>query len=69
MGEKKIEEFKLIVKREFRHRKKTEEGLKLMHVYNDMSRYAGYRNWNTYSAILKAANDLEPLPFLKAAKD
>ena len=57
MAEKKIEEFKRAVKKEFNRRKKTEEGLKLMHVYNDMSRSAGYRNWNTYCAILKAAKD------------
>jgi hypothetical protein len=57
MSGKKIEEFKRAVKKEFNRRKKTEEGLKLMHVYNDMSRSAGYRNWNTYCAILKAAED------------
>jgi hypothetical protein len=53
MGQEHIDEFKKAVKKEFNRRKKTEEGLKLSHVYNDMSRAAGFRNWNTYCAILK----------------
>lgn len=40
------------VKKEFSRRKKTEEGLKLNHVYNDVARRAGYRDWNTYFAVL-----------------
>lgn len=48
-----IEAVKREVKKEFSRRKKTEEGLKLSHVYNDIARRNGFKDWNAYSAALK----------------
>jgi len=49
-----LEEIKKNVKKEFNKRKKTEQGLKLGHVFEDVSRRAGFKSWNEYSEHLKA---------------
>lgn len=48
-----IDDVKREVKKEFSRRKKTEQGLKLGHVYNDFSRRAGFKDWNTFRASLE----------------
>jgi hypothetical protein len=52
MAETPIELAKQEVKKEFNRRKKTEAGLKLSHVFNDVARQRGFRNWNTWRAHL-----------------
>lgn len=47
-------EVKQAVKKEFNARKKVEEGLRLTHVYEDVAKRAGYRDWNEYSAVLNS---------------
>jgi hypothetical protein len=55
VGEQQRETVKKAVKKEFNRRKKLEIGLKLTHVYEDMARAAGFKNWNVYSAVLRKA--------------
>lgn len=45
-------EVKQSVKKEFNARKNVEEGLRLSQVYEDVAKRAGYRDWNTYYAVL-----------------
>jgi len=47
-----IERVKKMIKGEFNRRKKTEAGLKLLHVFNDVARHRGFQNWNTWRAHL-----------------
>lgn len=48
------EKTKVFVKRTFKMMKKADPDLKLMHVYNNISRLRGFKDWNTYAAHLKA---------------
>lgn len=54
MTERDLNQVKSEVKKEFSRRKKTEAGLKLGHVYDEVARRAGYRDWNAYCADVGA---------------
>lgn len=58
MGNTTLDTVKKAVKREFSRKKKTDPDLKLGHVYDQVSRRAGFKDWNVYSAHLKTVKEL-----------